>query len=75
MTPASVDGLAESSTRKQLLLAQYANGVLTWRQVAEEIAKIQPPAAKLSKLQRIVMVVAAGIAVALIPPWAKKDDV
>jgi len=75
MRPVPIEGLAESSMRKQLLLAQYADGALTWRQVADQISKIQPPPAKLSAPQRIVMVIAAGIAAALIPPWARKDDI
>lgn len=68
------DLCADLSLKKQQVLRRYAEGELTWSQVADAIASIKPPPPKLSARQRIVVFLSTIILSALIPPWARRED-
>lgn len=71
---ATHDSFADLSLRKQQLYRRYANGELSWYQVAEGIGNIKPPPPNLSRKQKIAMCISSVILAMLIPPWAKRED-
>jgi hypothetical protein len=68
------DSFTDLSLKKQQVLRRYANGELTWSQVAAGIEGIKPPPPNLSVKQKIALYASAILLSALIPPWAKRED-
>jgi hypothetical protein len=68
------DPFADLSLKKQQIYRRYANGELTWVEVAEGIEQIHPPSLKMSRKQRIAFIISSVLLAFLIPPWAKRED-
>ncbi len=62
----------EPSLKKQQLFSKYAKGELSWSVLSDEIAKIKPPLP--SSWNRKIVVIAFSLFLALLPPWAKRDN-
>lgn len=71
---ATQDPYADLSLKKQQVFRRYANGELTWLQVAEGIDSIKPPPPNLSTRQRIALIISTIILSILTPPGAKRED-
>jgi hypothetical protein len=71
---ATQDPCADLSLKKQQVLRRYAEGELTWSQVADGIASIKPPPPKLSTRQKIAVILSTILLSALIPPWARREN-
>jgi hypothetical protein len=74
MTPdlaATQDPSADLSLKKQQVFRRYANGEITWLQVADGIDSIKPPR-NLSTRQKIALFVSTILLSILTPPWAKR---
>jgi len=73
---ATIDNQAycEPSLQKQLLYTKYAKGEMSRAEMAEEIAKIQPPIPERSWKQHLALGAVAFIIAAITPPWARRED-
>jgi hypothetical protein len=77
MTPsvtAEIARHAEPSLAKQRLYSSYAKGEISRQELAEAVAKIQPPVADLSWKYRLAALILTAIANAFIPPSARRND-
>jgi hypothetical protein len=71
---ATQEQYSDLSLKKQKVYRRYANGELTWLQVAEGIEGIKPPPPNLSPKQKIALYLSTFLLSVLIPPWAKRED-
>lgn len=70
---ATQDPNADLSLKKQQVFRRYADGELTWSQVADGIDSIKPPQ-NLSTRQKIALFASTILLSILTPPGAKRDD-
>ena len=62
------------SLKKQEVFRRYADGELTWSQVADRIESIKPPPPNLSPKQRIAFYVSTFLLALFTPPGSKRED-
>lgn len=68
------DPTADLSLKKQEIYRRYANGELSWSEVAKGIQDIHPPSLKMSQKQRIAFLLSSILLAILLPPWAKREE-
>jgi hypothetical protein len=65
---------SQTSLIKQRLYSQYAEGTISRQRLAELIAQVQPPRAKIPLGFRIAGLVVTALAAALIPFHGRQND-